>query len=203
MGSVGKTSILRNNFSYSDEELSMALEDWQSYYFTEIREIDSESGTWEDWKTSYDEDEAAQVERDQKILTEFLKNSPKYHGEVERGLVFDNKKNLNEFLKNNQVGDIVTSKSMASWSSRKGEGRSYAGDMALDAKTVGFATVVVMHKVTSQGVAIEESGQQEKILPKGIRNRVLKVTKGKYTNHGQSVPQIDIYYEELKNRRKK
>ena len=202
MGSVGKSNTPAS-FSYTQEELSTALEDWQTHYFTEIREIDSESGTWNDWKTGYDEDEAAQIEKDQKILTEFLKNSPKYEGEVERGLAFDSKASLNKFLKQNKVGDIVTSKSMASWSSKKGEGASYGGDQALDMKDLGYGAVVVMHKVTSQGVAIEEGGQHEKILPKGIQNKVLKVTKGKYTNHGQSIPRVDIYYEELKNRRKR
>ncbi len=208
MGSIGKVQTNSNSITYTQAELDEALERWQSDEFTEMRAIDDiESGDWQRWindpNSYYDEEDIARLQRNNKILNDFLKNSPKYKGEVERGLVFDSKAALDKFLKQNKVGAIVTSKSMASWSSRKGEGASYGGDMALDAKSVGFATVVVMHKVTSQGVAIEVGGQQEKILPKGIQNKVLKVTKGKYTNHGQSVPRVDIYYQELKQKRKR
>lgn len=209
MGSIGKTSTSSNSsIKYTQDELSEALKRWQSDEFTEMRAIDDiESGDWEKWKNDpsgyYDKEDIARLERNNKILNDFLKNSPKYEGEVERGLAFDSKSALNKFLKEHKVGSIVTSKSMASWSSKKGEGASYAGDQALDFKDMGYGAVVVMHKVTSHGVAIEQSGQQEKILPKGIQNKVLKVTKSKYTNHGQSVPQIDIYYKELNRRKKK
>ena len=208
MGSIGNVRHESGSFTYTREELAEALERWQSDEFTEMRAIDDiESGDWESWKNDpsgyYDDEEVARLERNNKILNDFLKNSPKYEGEVERGLFFESKKDLNKFLRENKVGDTVTSKSMSSWSSLKGEGASYAGDQALDVKTVtGYSAVVVMHQSTSQGVAIEKSGQREQILPKGIRTKVIKVTKGTYTNFGQSIPRIDIYYQEIKKRRK-
>ena len=115
MGSTGTKES-----TYTKQELANTLEDWQTHYFSEMRAIDR--GEWDAWKDGYSPEDVKRIEKDYKILTQFLKNQPKYEGEVERGLAFGDKEELDDFLKANKVGSIITSDSIESWTTKRGEG---------------------------------------------------------------------------------
>jgi hypothetical protein len=137
-----------------------AIEDWAGSGYEEIRK----------------DQKAGQLNERATLIDNYIKNLTPYKGEVYRGITFDNKKEMDDWLKGDKDGLLDNQNAHASWSSELEVAKDFAS-VEDDLDRVG---VVIKSVNNKSGVSISNLSdfgktESEVIVPKDAKHKVKSV----------------------------
>jgi hypothetical protein len=137
-----------------------AIEDWAGSGYEEIRK----------------DQKAGQLNERATLIDNYIKNLTPYKGEVYRGITFDNKKEMDDWLKGDKDGLLDNQNAHASWSSEL----EVAKDFASVEDDLDRVSVVIKSVNNKSGVSISNLSsfgkrESEVIVPKDAKHKVKSV----------------------------
>jgi predicted GNAT family N-acyltransferase len=139
-----------------------AINDWTGGGYEEIRKDQKEG----------------RVNERATLIDNYIKNLTPYKGEVYRGITFDNKKEMEDWLKGDKDGVLDNQNAHASWSSELEVAKGFATDIEED--DLDRVPVVIKSVNNKSGVSIFNLSwlgkiESEVIVPKNAKHKVKSV----------------------------
>jgi tRNA A-37 threonylcarbamoyl transferase component Bud32 len=138
-----------------------------------------------------------QIERESELIERYIANTPKYEGDVWRGIRLGSEAEAIKLIEGLATGEAITA-SMESWSMKEHVATAFAK------KRDGFAASVILHQANRHGAAVPDRhqlGEAEVLQPAGIRYRPLSVIESGEDGHRTYVVEVEaIGYEPMPRR---
>jgi hypothetical protein len=114
------------------------------------------------------------------IISDYVRNSTPYKGDIHRGIVFKNREEAMEWIKGDENGVLDNQNAHASWSSKESVAWVYTNPMMRKANKTLVG--VIVSSVNKTGVSIEKlsrykESEAEVLVPKDARHKVKSVTE--------------------------
>lgn len=114
------------------------------------------------------------------IISDYVRNSTPYKGDIHRGIVFKNREEAMEWIKGDENGVLDNQNAHASWSSKESVAWVYTNPMMRKANKTLVG--VIVSSVNKTGVSIEKlsrykESEAEVLVPKDAKHKVKSVTE--------------------------
>lgn len=172
-----------------------SIEYFTGYDYDIMRRLESGGG-----RASQDsDDQYDRATRNIKSINEYMEKSPKFEGEVSRGLYFSNKTKFDSFMSSIEGGTLELN-AMSSFSGSLDVARNFAtGDGLYSKSRDKGAEAVVIRARNKSGVNIADvsryAEEEEVLVPKGTRYRVTRTSRG-----SDGITYIDIEEDSMSSR---
>ena len=114
------------------------------------------------------------------LISDYVRNSTPYNGDIHRGIVFNNREEAMEWIKGDENGVLDNQNAHASWTSKESVAWVYTNPMMRKAnKTLAG---VIVSSVNKTGASIEKlsrykESEAEVLVAKDARHKVKSVTE--------------------------